>query len=86
METKRRKVDNTIVFTDEDFEGVETSHQDALVILARIAGWKIERVMIDIGSSADILFNSCYEKIRATLTPKLRPYDHELFGFDGHLV
>ena len=86
METKRRKVDNTIVFTDEDFEGVETPHQDALVILARIAGWKIERVMIDTGSSADILFNSCYEQIRATLTPNLKPYDYELFGFDGRPV
>ena len=70
---KKRKFDNTIIFTDEDFEGVQTPHQDALVILARIAGWKVERVMIDTGSSADILFNPCYEQIRATLAQKLRP-------------
>ena len=63
METKKMKVDNTIVFSDEDFIGVQTPHQDALVILARIAGCTIERAMIDTGSSADILFNSCYDQI-----------------------
>ena len=29
VEAKRTKVDNTIVFTDEDFIGVQTPHQDA---------------------------------------------------------
>ena len=80
------KIDNTIVFTDEDFVGVQTPHQDALVILAQITGWKVERVMIDIGSSTDILFNSCYEQICATLAQKLKSYDHELFRFDGRPV
>ena len=56
------------------------------MILPRITGWKVERVMIDIGRSADILFNSCYEQIRATLAQKLKPYDQELFGFDSCLV
>ena len=79
-------MDNTITFTDEDFEGIETLHQDALVILARILGWKIERVMVDIGGSVDILFNDCYEKMRSALKTGLKPYDHDLFGFDGRLV
>ena len=86
VKMKRLKVDNTITFTDEDFVGVQTPHQDALVILARIVGCKVERVIIDTGNSADILFNTCYEQIRATLKQNLKPYDHELFGFDGHLV
>ena len=42
--------------------------------------------MIDTGSSADILFNSCFEQIRTTLAQKLKPYDHELFGFDGRPI
>ena len=42
--------------------------------------------MIDTDSCADILFNSWYERIRVTLAQKLKPYDHELFGFDDHLV
>ena len=42
--------------------------------------------MIVIGSSVDILFNPCYEQIRATLSQKLKPYDHGLCSFNGHLV
>ena len=79
-------MDNTITFTDEDFNGIEMLHHDALVILARIAGWKIKRVMIDTGSSADILFNGCYEKMQSVLKIGLKPYDHDLFGFDGRPV
>ena len=66
--------------------GVQTPHQDAFVILDQIAGWKVEIVMIDIESNANILFNTCYEQIRATLKQNLKPYDHELFGFDGRPV
>ena len=35
VEPKRLKVDNTITFTDEDFDGIETPHQDALVKIGR---------------------------------------------------
>ena len=54
-----------------------------MVILARVAKW---RIMVDTGSSADILFNHCYEKIKHKLEPRLRPYDHDLYGFDGKPV
>ena len=40
--------------------------------------------MID--TSTDILFNACYEQIQATLKQNLKPYDHELFGFDDRPV
>ena len=53
-----------------------------MVILARIVGWKIERVMIDTGTRVDILFNHCYEKMLAAL----KPFDHELFDFDVKIV
>ena len=83
LEPKRLKIDNTIIFIDADYKGVQTFHQDALVILARILGWKIKHFMINIGSSTDILLNHCYEQIKHVLKPKLRPYDHELYGFNG---
>ena len=83
VEPKRMRVDNTISFPDKDYEGVQTPHIDALVILARVAKWKIKRIMVDTGSSANILFNHCYEKIKHKLKPELRPYDYDLYGFDG---
>ena len=86
VENKRQRVDNTISFSDVDYEGVQSPHTDALVILARVARWKIKRIMVDTGSSADILFNHYYEKIKHKLEPRLRSYDHDLYGFDGKLV
>ena len=74
VETKRMRVDNTISFSDKDYKGVQTPHTDALVIPAKVAKWKIKRIMVDTGSSADILFNHCYEKIKHKLEPRLRPY------------
>ena len=59
VEPKRIRVDNTISFSDKDYEGVQMPHTNAMVILARVAKWKIKRIMVDTGSSADILFNHC---------------------------
>ena len=41
---------------------------------------------MDTGASADILFNHCYEQIKHTIQARLRPYDHDLYGFDGRPV
>ena len=43
-------------------------------------------VMIDIGTSADILFNHCYKQIKHTIQTRLKPYDHDLYGFDDRPV
>ena len=67
VEPKRMRVNNTISFSDKDYEGVQIPHTDALVILARVAKWKIRRIMVDTGSSVDILFNHYYEKIKHKL-------------------
>ena len=49
VEPKRLRVDNTISFSNKDYEGVQTPHIDALVILARITKWRIRRIMVDTG-------------------------------------
>ena len=43
-------------------------------------------MMVDTGSSVDVLFNRAYEKMASKLPKKLRPYDHDLFGFNGQSV
>ena len=61
IEAKRPRMAKTISFDKDDLEGIQVPHNDALVILARIANWRIRRVMMDTGASANILFNHCYE-------------------------
>jgi hypothetical protein len=51
-----------IVFIDDDFQGVVFPHDDALVVTLLISNYNIHKVLIDTGSSVDILFMSTFEK------------------------
>ncbi|XP_065630818.1 uncharacterized protein LOC136068082 [Quercus suber] len=48
--------EQAITFTDEDAERIHYPHDDAIVITLFIADYKTRRVLIDNGSSADILY------------------------------
>ena len=43
-------------FSDEDKFGIIQPHDDALVVILRIGGYNVKRVMIDQGSRAEIMF------------------------------
>ncbi|GFZ10155.1 hypothetical protein Acr_21g0007540 [Actinidia rufa] len=51
-----------ITFGSDDLRGLHLPHDDALVISAVIANFNVQRILIDSGSSADILFISAFEK------------------------
>ena len=57
-----------------------------VTITTRICGFQVENMMVDTGSSIDVLFNCADEKMAPQLPKKLKPYDHDLFGFNGHIV
>uniref|UniRef100_A0A2N9HLG9 Integrase catalytic domain-containing protein n=1 Tax=Fagus sylvatica TaxID=28930 RepID=A0A2N9HLG9_FAGSY len=52
--------DQIISFSEEDARGTHQPHDDALVITVNIAGFTTRRVMVDNGSSADILYLPAY--------------------------
>ena len=51
-----REVELTIIFTDKDARRLHHPHDDAIVITLAIANYTTRRVLIDNGSSADILY------------------------------
>ncbi|GFZ05203.1 hypothetical protein Acr_17g0007750 [Actinidia rufa] len=51
-----------ITFSNDDLRGLHLPHDDALVVSAVIANFNVQRILIDNGSSADILFVSAFEK------------------------
>ncbi|KAL0394634.1 UNVERIFIED_CONTAM: hypothetical protein Slati_4429600 [Sesamum latifolium] len=53
-----------IQFGRAERSGPQTTHNDALVITTTIANYKIGRIFIDSGSSADILFGEAYNQMQ----------------------
>ena len=61
---KRTKVRQVpIMRIDDDEDGVLYSHEDALVIKVMVAGKEFWRILVDTGSSVDILFKSTLNDI-----------------------
>jgi hypothetical protein len=71
-----------ITFTEKDFRLKSTNHNDAMVIEVNIVGWIIGKILVDNGSSADILFLKTFEKMNLS-QHMLHPLEYPLLGFRG---
>jgi hypothetical protein len=71
-----------ITFTKQDFRLKSTDHNDAMVIEVNIAGWVIGKVLVDNGSSTDILFMKTFKKMSLS-QHMLQPPEYPLLGFEG---
>ncbi|XP_024039560.1 uncharacterized protein LOC112098160 [Citrus clementina] len=71
-----------IMWTDEDEEGILYPHEDALVIKATVASRKFDRILVDTGSSVDVLFKSTVEKM-GIADLRLEHTNTSLKGFGG---
>ena len=78
-------LDTTITFSDSNMEGCQHPHDDTLVIRAVVANKTVHRVLIDNGSSADIIFASAFDKM-GIRREKLEPINAYLLGFSGEKV
>ena len=74
-----------ISFSEEDARGTHQPYDDALVVIINIAGFTTRRVMVDKGSSADILYLPTYQQMRLE-KDQLHPMDTPLVGFTGDKV
>ncbi|KAL0358135.1 UNVERIFIED_CONTAM: hypothetical protein Scaly_1499200 [Sesamum calycinum] len=74
-----------IQFDQEERRGPRTQGNDTLVIRALLANYEIERVFIDLGSSADILFGEAYDQMQLGGAP-LEVVETSLYGFTGDVV
>ena len=72
----------TIVFTDENARRLHHPHDDAIVITLAIANYMTRGVLIDNGSSANILYYPTFQQIRIN-KELLRPMNVPLIRFGG---
>ena len=83
--SKLPRLDTTITFSDTDLEGCQHPPDDPLVIRAVVANKTVHRVLIDNGSSVDIIFASAFDKMGIG-REKLESVNAHLRGFSGEKV
>lgn len=50
---------NILMFFDQDLEDVHSPYDDALIVKVQISNIMVSRVLVDNGSSVNILFKDC---------------------------
>ena len=83
---KMPRIDNPIIgFSEDDARRLHHPHDNALVVSLQIRDYNMHRVLVDNGSSADILYYPAFQQMRIDrewLTPTNAP----LVGFGGTKV
>ena len=82
---KYKRTSQDICFSEEDARGVKQPHDDSLVIMILIEGFNTRRVLVDNGSSADIIYLSTFQQLKLDQT-RFRSFDSPLVNFSGDKV
>ena len=83
--SKLPRLDTSITFSDSDLEGCQRPHDDPLVIRAVVVNKTVHRVLVDNGSSSDIIFSSAFDKMGIE-RERLEPFSTHLRVFSGEKV
>ncbi|KAK4382184.1 hypothetical protein Sango_2896800 [Sesamum angolense] len=74
-----------ISFNSQDMDPMRNQNNDALVISATLANFLVKKVLIDSGSSADIMFYDAYVQLGID-NAQLRKVNTPLTGFSGEMI
>ena len=83
--SKLTQLDTSITFSDSYLEGCQHPHDDPLVVRAIMANKTVHRVLVDNGSSFDIIFASAFDKMGIG-RERLEPVNTHLWGFSREKV
>jgi len=83
---KHRCIGNDdIVFFEQDVKGIKQPHDDSLVIMLTIEGFNTWRMLVDNGSSEDVMYMMAFQQMK--LDPKcLKPFGSPLVSFNEDRV
>ncbi|KAL8470422.1 hypothetical protein ACS0TY_033054 [Phlomoides rotata] len=76
----KKALPSPLMFTTDNLKGVLMPHNDPLVISMNIMGTKVHRLLVDIGSYANIIFRSTLSKL-GNYDNYLQPCNHRILGF-----
>ncbi|XP_056694872.1 uncharacterized protein [Spinacia oleracea] len=72
-------------FTEDDCKGIIYPHDDPMVLALDVANRKIHRILIDGGSSANILFWPAFQELQIE-EKHVKPVNYPVIGFIGATV
>ncbi|XP_014511822.1 uncharacterized protein LOC106770532 [Vigna radiata var. radiata] len=74
-----------ITFTDEDFHAPDPEQDDPMVITVEIARYEVSKVLVDQGSSVNILYWKTFQQMDIS-EDLIVPFGEQLVGFAGERV
>ena len=82
---KQSRINRDMFFSEEDVRGVKQPHDDPLVIMLTIEGFNTRRILVDNGSSMNIIYLSTFQQLK--LDPgRLCPFESPIVSFSGDRV
>ena len=82
---KQRQTNQDMSFDKEDTRGVKQPHNGPLVITLTIEGFNTKRILVDNGSSINIIYLPAFQQLK--LDPgRLCPFNSPLVSFSGDRV
>lgn len=75
----------TITFSDEDFHAPDPDQDDPMVITAMIAQYQVGKVLVDQGSSANILYWKTFRQMEIS-EDAIMPFTEQIVWFTGERV
>lgn len=70
------------MFTEKDLAGIQCPHNDTLVITLKVGKAKMERILVDQGSAAEVMYCSLFKRFEF-ISKDLKPSEVPLIGFSG---
>ena len=85
--SKRAKKETPPVlgFLDEDKVRIIQPHDDALIVILRIGGYDVKRVLVNQGSAVEIIYPDLYKGLNLKLED-LMAYNPPLVSFEGKTI
>ncbi|GAV65851.1 LOW QUALITY PROTEIN: hypothetical protein CFOL_v3_09365, partial [Cephalotus follicularis] len=77
--------DEEVITFSADYEGVRLSHDDPVVVTLLVELFTMKRILIDSGSSADVLYKQAFDQLRIPVD-QLKPVKTPLVGFTGETI
>ncbi|GAV74327.1 hypothetical protein CFOL_v3_17807, partial [Cephalotus follicularis] len=85
QQQQQPREEEVITLSEADYEGVRLPHDDPVVVTLLVELFTMKRILIDNGSSADILYKHAFDQLRIP-ADQLKPVKTPLVGFAGETI